>query len=249
MSLKKLGFRGVFIVAVVVLLAIGVAFALQDDEGGTGVGDPGGVARDTPGVGDADGIDTALNGIDTALNGMDSAPAAKAAGTMTLGDDDAPITVIEYSDFQCPFCSIFARDIQPELIEKYVDTGQVRFEWRNFPIFGRFSQEAALGSYCADDQDAFWPYHDALYEAVGSFSESQKNVDSLVNIAESLDLDAAEFRTCIEERRHLQRVQADYDEARSLGLTGTPSFMANGMLIIGAQPLETWEQVVEMLSE
>lgn len=236
--LKKQRGRGVFIIAIVAVLAIGAVFALQAnkdaDVDGAQVG-----SVDGDRVGSAGG-----SGAGTSLG-----TSAKASGTMTLGFDGAPITVIEYSDFQCPYCGIFARDIQPQLIEQYVDTGRVRFEWRNMPIFGRFSQEAALGSLCADDQNAFWPYHDAVYETVGNLSQSEKNVDTLVKIAGSLDLDTKEFRACIEDGRHFERVRTDYEEGRSLGLTGTPSFMANGILVIGAQPMETWHKVFEMLGE
>lgn len=192
-------------------------------------------------------------GVTFALKGDEAdappTPGAKTSGTMTLGAADAPITVIEYSDFQCPFCAVFARDIQPQLIEQYVDTGLVRFEWRNFPIFGQFSNEAALGSYCADDQGAFWPYHDTLYETVGALAQGDKNIDTLVNIAAALDLDTTEFRACIEDGRHNDRVRADYAEGRALNIVGTPSFTINGMLMVGAQPVDTWQQVFEALSE
>lgn len=172
---------------------------------------------------------------------------AKASGTMTLGQKDAPITVVEYSDFQCPYCRIFARDIQPKLIEEYVDTGLVRFEWRNFPIFGRFSSEAALGAFCADDQQAFWPYHDALFEVVGELSARERNLDTLLAIADDIGLDVKTFRTCLETGRHADRVRQNYEEGRALNIIGTPSFTVNGMLLVGAQPLETWHRVFDSL--
>lgn len=175
--------------------------------------------------------------------------AAKASGTMAMGRDDAPITVIEYSDFQCPFCAIFANDIQPELIEQYVDTGLVRFEWRNYPVFGQFSVLAAHGAMCADEQRSFWPYHDALYAQMDSLKQSDKNVDTLVAIADELELDAAAFRACIEEERYAAEIAAQYAEGRALGIVGTPTFMMNGVMMVGAQPLDTWQRVFEVLQE
>lgn len=177
------------------------------------------------------------------------APVAKASGTMTLGRDDAPITVVEYSDFQCPFCGIFSRDIQPRLIEEYVETGQVRFEWRAFPIFGRFSEEAALAAYCAHDQGEFWAFHDELYRRVGGLSQGEKNIDTLVKIARDLELDAGRFRTCVVDGEHAGRVLADFGEGRALNIAGTPAFTVNGVLMVGAQPVETWQRVFEAFSE
>lgn len=176
-------------------------------------------------------------------------PPAKASGTMTLGREDAPITVVEYSDFQCPYCGIFAREIQPQLIEQYVDTGLVRFEWRNFPVFGEFSTAAALGSYCADDQNAFWPYHDALYDVVGELSQGERTVGTLIDIAGQIGLDQDEFRVCLAEAKHRDQVIADYDEGRALNIVGTPSFTVNGVLMVGAQPVDTWHRVFEAFSE
>src|SRR5690554_5424463 len=96
------------------------------------------------------------------------APITQHTGTMKLGNPNAPITVVEYSDFQCPFCAIFARDTLPQLIDEFVATGQMHFQLRNFPVFGEFSTLSAHGSMCALEQGAFWPFHDALFEQVGS---------------------------------------------------------------------------------
>lgn len=168
--------------------------------------------------------------------------------TLVMGDPDAPIHVIEYSDFQCPFCGIFARNIRPRLIEEFVDTGKIRFEWRNYPVFGPFSTLAAHGAMCAVEQGAFWPYHDALFARIDEMKASEKNLDTLVKIASSIGLDAREFRACMVEDRYAEDVAATLREGRERGVMGTPTFIINGVMMVGAQPVETWRQVVEALT-
>lgn len=173
----------------------------------------------------------------------------KAPGTMTIGDAGAPITVVEYSDFQCPFCALFANEIQPQLIDEFVRSGQIRFEFRHFPVLGEFSRLAALASMCAHEQQAFWAYHDALFQEVPELPASRRNRDTLVDIARRLRLDTGPFKACLDEERYADQVARDFEEARSLGIVGTPSFVINGNLLVGAHPVETWRQVVEFLTQ
>ncbi len=160
------------------------------------------------------------------------------AGPPSLGDPDAPVVIVEYADFQCPFCGAFAREVKPQIEAAYVATGKVRFEWHDFAWMGAESGAAANAARCAADQDAFWPYHDQLYAErvtpnTGTFSH-----DRLVAAADRLALDIARFSACLDGDTHGAAVRADTAEAARLGLTGTPTFIVNGRVLVGAQPFE-----------
>lgn len=175
-------------------------------------------------------------------------PIAHAINAPSIGDPNAPVTIVQYADFQCPYCRLFALDIQPELIKEFVDTGRARLEWRHFPVFGAFSTLAAHAAACAHEQGAFWAYHDALYAKLeAGLSPGAKRVDTLVAIADSVGLESASFKACVVERRYAAQIRADLQSGRRLGVVGTPSFVVNGILLAGAQPLETWRRIMEIL--
>jgi protein-disulfide isomerase len=159
---------------------------------------------------------------------------------MALGNPDAPVTIIEYGDYQCPFCVRFKRNDMPTLISEYIQTGQVRFEYHEYPIIGGGDQDgesfrAAEAAVCANDQGQFWPYHNLLYanslgEFVGSFS-----TDRLKRMAEQVPgLDLETFNACLDNRTHRDTVQQMANEAQAAGINSTPSFMINGRLVSGA---------------
>jgi protein-disulfide isomerase len=162
-------------------------------------------------------------------------------GHPTLGAADAPVVLLNYSDFQCGFCRRYTAEVEPALITEYVNTGRLRMEWRDFPVLGDASVRAALAGRAAHEQDAFWAYHGLLYaNQDGGFND-----DRLVAIAAQAGLDVAQFRQALATNRYQAEVQADFEEGQQLGLTGTPSFMINGQLVVGAQPLEVFRQVIE----
>lgn len=154
----------------------------------------------------------------------------------SLGSPDAPVTVIEYGDYQCPGCAQFARDVEPRLVAEYVATGLVRFEFRDYPFLddrdgGGESDNAAAAAEAALDQDAFWPFHATLYanqygENGGAFAEER-----LLAMAESLGLDPERFKAALDDAATRNAVDAMTQEARTLGLMGTPSFTVNGRVI------------------
>lgn len=177
------------------------------------------------------------------LGGQDS-PVADAGESLpdpTLGDDGAPVEVVEYSDFRCPYCGQFARETKPELIERYVDTGVVRYVWRDLPYQGEAARQAALAARAAQEQGAFWEYHGELFATQDqAFSEER-----LRSIASGLDLDLDAFDEALRTERHADVVAAGFDRGQELGLTGTPAFTVNGEVIIGAQPLEVFVEAIE----
>ena len=156
----------------------------------------------------------------------------------TMGDPNAPIMIIEYGDFQCPYCLQFWRETEPQLIEEYVNTGNVYFEFRSFPILGPESFSAAEGAYCAGDQGKFWEYHDTLFtnwtgENVGDFTN-----EKLIHYADSLALDMEVFEQCLSEGKHKGTVEQDRAEAEADNVHATPTFLINGNIVEGAHPFD-----------
>jgi protein-disulfide isomerase len=161
------------------------------------------------------------------------------------GDPDAPVTIIEFSDFQCPYCSKFSMQTLPKIEEKYVQQGIVRLGYRHAAFQGEGSVLAAAASECAADQDAFWEYHDRLVERLAVEQKRDFTPETLNMFAEELNLDTETFRTCLEEGPYIDLVQRETRDIQSIGITGTPTFLINGRRLVGAQPLAAFEQAIQ----
>jgi protein-disulfide isomerase len=163
-------------------------------------------------------------------------PAATAladSGRGTKGSPDAPVTVIEYSDFQCPACGFFAQ--WGALVDKeYVETGKVRFIYRHYAFLGPESTWAAEAAECAGDQGRFWAYHDKLFAGQAGENKGAFSKEKLKQFAAELALEQGEFDACIDSGRHASRVEADRVEAEERGVRATPTFFINGRMIEGA---------------
>jgi len=176
-----------------------------------------------------------------------------------MGDPNAPVKIVEYSDFQCPYCRVFWEDTETQIVENYVKTGKVYFIYRSMGNFvsrtsGTESQDSAHAAYCAGDENKYWEYHDMLFtnwngENQGAFS--RKRLDAF---AKALGLDAAAFKTCMDGGKYMDMVQQDgVDGERDITTApnfdgqgyGTPSFIVNGRLIGGAQPFKVFQQEIE----
>jgi len=164
---------------------------------------------------------------------------------MAKGDPDAPVVMVEFADFQCPFCGRFARETAPALVEQYVDEGILRIEWRDFPYLGPESRMAALAGRAAARQDAFWAFHDVLYAEAREVNSGTIDAAWLEGVAADLGLDVEQFRADMGSAEVASEVAADLQAGQSLGVTGTPAFFVNGQPVLGAQPLEVFEQVIE----
>lgn len=162
-----------------------------------------------------------------------------------LGPVDAPVVMVQWADFLCPFCGVFARDTEPELIDRYVDSGLLRIEWRDLPFQGEGAQLAAIGGQAAAEQDAFWAYHEALFAADLRSSDGRMSREFLLEVAADLDLDVGAFDAALDDPALAERVQAEAVQAQSLGITGTPAFIIGGYPLVGAQPLEAFVSVIE----
>jgi protein-disulfide isomerase len=168
------------------------------------------------------------------------------AQSNTMGDPSAPVHIIQYSDFQCPYCLKFWTETEPQLIEEYVNTGKVYFEYRSVGEFiGPESAWAAEGAYCAGDQNKFWEYHDTLFanwtgENVGDFTR-----DKLIEYAKALDLNMDEFESCISEGKHKGTVDQDAANAEADGVRATPTFIINGVKLEGAYPFSDLKEFID----
>ncbi len=164
----------------------------------------------------------------------------------TMGDPNAPVHIIEYGDFQCLYCLKFWRETEPQLIEEYVNTGRVYFEYRSMGAFlGPESAWASEGAYCAGDQGNFWEYHDTLFvnwtgENVGDYTQ-----DKLVKYAGALNLNLQEFEACLSEGKHKKTVEQDAAQAQAAGVRATPTFFINGFKVEGAQPFQILKEYIE----
>lgn len=160
-------------------------------------------------------------------------------GYPSLGPDDAPITIVEFSDFQCPYCRRFHDDTFQALLDAY--PGQVRFVYRNLPLTSIHSEAlpAAIASLCANDQNAFWDYHGKL------FSSETLGEETYIQYATVLGLNVEEFSACLSSGKYDDFIQEDMDFALNLGVQSTPTFFVNGLAIVGAQPLSSFQQIID----
>lgn len=135
--------------------------------------------------------------------------------------------------------------MEPELYEKYVKSGTLRLEWKDFPYQGQESVEAALAARAAQAQGKFWEYHDLVYENQSSGNSGGYNEESLTALAEEAGLDTRKFEEDLKGARYEGVVQADFEEGQGLGISGTPTFFINDKVLVGLQPLETFERAIE----
>lgn len=163
-----------------------------------------------------------------------------------LGAVDAPVVIVEWADYRCPFCGVFARDTQPAIIDEYVEDGLVRIEWRDLPVFGDESITAAYAGRAAGEQGLFWEFHDAVFADAPERGHAELPRERLIEIAQSIGVpDLVKFESDMDDPNLQARVQADLDEGYSLGVTSTPIFLVGQIPVVGAQPLEAFQQTIE----
>lgn len=159
-----------------------------------------------------------------------------------LGPDDAPVTIVEFSDFQCPFCARFQQQTFNALVEKYGDN--IRVVFRDFPLTSIHpdAAKASEAAECADDQGKFWELHDAMFQ---SQAITGVGLPAVTSMAESIDLDMDEFQECLDSGKYTEEVAKDLQEGASYGVTGTPTFFINGVRLVGAVPLEQFSAIID----
>jgi protein-disulfide isomerase len=166
-----------------------------------------------------------------------------------LGEATASVTIVEFSDFQCPYCEQFFTLTWPQIKKEYVATGQVKYYFKNFPLTGihKNASLAAEAALCAQDQEAFWAYHDQLFAQQGEWAEQASPAASFRKYASSVGLKAKDFASCLDSGKYAARVSAEVSEGQTLGITGTPSFVINGRLLVGAYPFAEFKKIIEPL--
>ena len=168
------------------------------------------------------------------------------ANANTMGDPNAPVKIIEYADFQCPFCVRYWQDTEPQIIATYVATGKVFYEYHSVGAFiGPDSALAAEAAYCAGDQGKFWEYHDVLFsnwtgENVGDFAPYKLSL-----YAATVGLNRTALDDCVSQGKYVGQVQQDVTDAEADGVRATPSFLINGKLLEGAQPFSAFQQAID----
>lgn len=183
-------------------------------------------------------------------------------GRFVLGNPEANLVMIEWADYQCPFCGKFYKSVEREIIDKYVKTGKLRFEYRDFAFLGEESRLAAEAARCADEQGKFWKYHDYLYEHQNGENQGAFSKENLKKFAKELNLDTVKFNLCLNSKKYKEDVIKSFKEAVNFGVVSTPTIIIgtlpitikksgkkiqeikNGDFILGAYPLETFEKVI-----
>ncbi len=165
-----------------------------------------------------------------------------------LGEKGAPVTLVEYGDYQCPFCVRFYKNTEPLIRENYVRTGKVRMIFRDLAFLGPESQAAGEAAECSKDQGKFWAYHDALYETElldAKENNGNLNRDLFLTLAKDNGLDVPAFTACYDGKKYAQEVKNITSQANAAGIQATPTSFVNGEIIQGAQPYETFSQMIE----
>jgi protein-disulfide isomerase len=161
-------------------------------------------------------------------------------GFYSSGPKDAPITIVEFSDFQCPFCKRWHDQVYQPLLAAY--PGKIRFVYRNLPLVGIHPQAmtAAEASLCAGEQNVYWQYHDKLFESQDSLGDNL-----YAQLARDLNLDMVAFQACMTSHKYQSEIQNDMNFALGLGVQSTPTFFINGLAVVGAQPLTVFAQIID----
>jgi len=172
-------------------------------------------------------------------------------GSPIMGDSNAPITILEWGDYQCTFCYRFHENTLDIINEDFIKTGKVKLVFKDFPLNGPDSQLAAEASYCAEDQEKYWQYHDELYKNWGGERTGWITRESLDRFAGTVGLDLVEFNVCLDEQKYQNRVINHHEFGKEIGIDATPSFLVfNDQKIIkirGNQPLEVFLKTFDEL--
>jgi protein-disulfide isomerase len=173
-----------------------------------------------------------------------------ANGSPILGNTHAPITLIEFGDYQCHFCNVFFHSTEEDILKNYVETGKVKMIFKDYNIIGPDSVNASHGAHCANDQGLFWEYHDILYSNWTGENNGWASSENLGRFAQEIGLDMDVWSECMSNGIHSQTILASNEDAKSLELTGTPAFFVIGpdgktTRLFGAQPFDTFEKVFE----
>jgi len=174
-------------------------------------------------------------------------------GSPILGNPNAPITIVEFGDYQCHQCYNWFHNTKPMIIRDYIDTGKANLIFVDFAFLGKDSPKASQATYCADDQNMYWEYHESLYDSQESKIDSGwANSERLKAFAFNLNLDMELFNECLDSEKYSKRVQYNSQQARDNGVRGTPGFFIvdsdfNQKQISGAQPFSVFKKILDSM--
>ena len=172
-------------------------------------------------------------------------------GSPIMGNPNASITILEWGDYQCTFCYKFHQNTLDIINEDFIKTGKVKIIFKDFPLNGPDSKLAAEASYCAQDQEKYWKYHDELYKNWGGERTGWITRDTLTKFAELINLDIIEFNKCLDDHKYKNKVDSLYAFGKEIGIDATPSFLVFNdqkmIKIIGNQPLEVFLKTFDEL--
>lgn len=162
------------------------------------------------------------------------------------GNDNAKVTIVAFEDFRCPFCKKFSDEVMPQLQKDYIDTGKVKFYYRNYQFLGPASVTAGNAAECANVQGKFWEFHDYLYKNQPSESDTSLfTSDSLTQIAGQLGIDTTQFKSCLDSKKYDKNVSDDMAAGQKAQTTATPTFYINGNQLVGAQPYTAFQTIID----
>jgi protein-disulfide isomerase len=167
-----------------------------------------------------------------------------------LGDPNAPITIVEFGDYQCFYCNKFFHDTESQIHDNYIKTGKAKLIFKDFTIIGQDSVIAAHAAHCADEQGKFWEYHDVLYQNWNGENNGWASAQNQLKFAQDVGLDQTAFTECMASEKYLQKIQSSSEDAKTVGLTGTPAFFVIGpnnkiVKVPGAQPYDVFANILD----
>ncbi len=193
-------------------------------------------------------LNTSPNSLATSQNnGADTGPVNITLSDQLprLGTADAPVVIVEYADYQCPFCERFFSETFTQIKKDYIDTGKARFYYQDFAFLGEESQFAAEAAKCANEQGKFWEYHDYLYTHQNGENEGAFTQDKLKAFGTALGLDPSKFNSCVDSRIYKPDVEAEAQAGNEYGVSATPSLFIDGVKIEGAASYATYKEAIE----
>lgn len=181
--------------------------------------------------------------------GAEDQAAITQSATAVKGDEKAKVTIVEFSEYQCPFCKTYVDEAYAKIMAEY--GSKVRYIFRDYPLsFHQHAQKTAQAARCAGDQKKYWEFHDLLFKEQEVWSKAENIEEKLMSYAIGLGLNESEFKTCLEAEKHKSTIQADFELGQKVGVQGTPSFFVNGQMLVGAQPFENFKALIDQeLSE
>lgn len=171
----------------------------------------------------------------------------------TLGGANAKVLVVEWADYQCPFCKQYFQNVEAQLKKDYIDSGKIKYAFRDFPFLGQASTDpagdesvnSANATRCANEQGKFWDYHDYLYNHQGQENQGAFSKDNLKKFAQALSLNTDQFNGCVDSNKYNSDVTKDLSAGRTVGVNGTPTVYVNGVQIVGSQPYDVFKTEID----